>query len=74
MKGHFLDEDFLLGSRAARELYHDHAEAMPIFDFHCHVPVKDIAEDREFGSITEIGSVETTTSGGPCAPAACRSA
>ncbi len=54
MKGHFLDEDFLLGSRAARELYHDHAEAMPIFDFHCHLPVKDIAEDRQFGSITEI--------------------
>jgi glucuronate isomerase len=54
MKRHFLDEDFLLGSRSARQLYHEHAEAMPIFDFHCHLPVKDIAEDRQFGSITEI--------------------
>ena len=51
---HFLDEDFLLGSPAARRLYHEHAEGMPIFDFHCHLPVKDIAEDRQFSSLTEI--------------------
>ncbi len=49
----FLDEDFLLPSRAARRLYHGHAEGMPIFDFHCHLPVRDIAEDKVFGSLTE---------------------
>ena len=49
----FLDEDFLLSSGAARRLYHDHAEGMPIFDFHCHLPVQDIARDRVFGTITE---------------------
>jgi glucuronate isomerase len=54
MKGHFLDEDFLLESPAARRLYHEHAQGMPIFDFHCHLPVKDIADDRRFASLTEI--------------------
>lgn len=54
MKGRFLDEDFLLDSRAARRLYHQHAEGMPIFDFHCHLPVKDIAEDRQFATVTQI--------------------
>jgi glucuronate isomerase len=54
VRGHFLDEDFLLESPAARRLYHDYAEGTPIFDFHCHLPVKDIAEDRQFSSLTEI--------------------
>jgi glucuronate isomerase len=49
----FLDEEFLLPSRAARRLFHQHAEGMPIFDFHCHLPVREIAQDRVFGSLTE---------------------
>jgi glucuronate isomerase len=49
----FLDEDFLLPSRACRRLYHSHAEGMPIFDFHCHLPARDIAQNRVFGSLTE---------------------
>lgn len=48
-----MDEDFLLSTRAARRLYHGCAEAMPIYDFHTHLPVRDIAENRSFGSITE---------------------
>ena len=34
----FLTEDFLLLTRTARALYHDFAENMPIFDYHCHLP------------------------------------
>ncbi len=49
----FLDEDLLLTSRAARRLFNDHARAMPIFDFHCHLPVRDIAENKAFRSLTE---------------------
>jgi glucuronate isomerase len=49
----FLDEDFLLTTRTSRRLYHDHAENMPILDFHCHLPARDIAENRAFASITE---------------------
>ena len=49
----FLDEDFLLSTRPARGLYHDHAEAMPIFDHHCHLPARDIAENRAFAGPSE---------------------
>jgi len=50
----FLSEDFLLQTAAARRLYHDYAEAMPIFDYHCHLPVEDIAADRIFPNLTQI--------------------
>lgn len=50
----FIHEDFLLTTEAARELYHDYAEIMPIIDYHCHVPPKQIAENTQFKTITEI--------------------
>ncbi|MGA2639640.1 MAG: glucuronate isomerase [Spirochaetia bacterium] len=49
----FIDEQFLLTTRASRRLYHEHAEGMPILDFHCHLPARDIAENRGFASITD---------------------
>ena len=49
----FLDEDFLLDTRAARRLYNDFARGLPIYDFHCHLPVSDIASDHGFRSLTE---------------------
>jgi glucuronate isomerase len=51
--GKFMDEGFLLSTRAAKRLYHDYARSAPIFDFHCHLPVQDIANDRTFRSMTE---------------------
>ena len=50
----FMDEDFLLQTETAKKLYHEHAAKMPVFDYHCHINPKDIAEDRMFNSITEI--------------------
>jgi len=50
----FLDEDFLLGTETAKKLYHDYAEDMPIFDYHCHLPVEQIADNTGFESITGI--------------------
>lgn len=50
----FMDENFLLQTATAQKLYHEHAAKMPIFDYHCHINPKDIAEDRQFKSITEI--------------------
>ncbi len=50
----FLDEDFLLDSTAAQRLYHDYAAAMPIIDYHNHLPPQEIAADKMFRSITEI--------------------
>jgi glucuronate isomerase len=50
----FLDENFLLHTRASRILYHTYAELLPIYDFHCHLPVRDIADNRAFGNLTQI--------------------
>ena len=54
----FLNEDFLLQSDTAKELYHQHAENMPIYDYHCHLSPKDIYEDRIFESITDLWLVD----------------
>jgi glucuronate isomerase len=50
----FLSEDFLLQTETARRLYHDFAEGMPIFDYHCHLPLSEIAEDKTFENLTQI--------------------
>jgi glucuronate isomerase len=53
-KTNFIGEDFLLQNETARHLYHDYAAAMPIIDYHCHLPVKQIAEDHTFQNLTDI--------------------
>ena len=50
----FMDENFLLQNETAVKLYNDFAKDMPIFDYHCHVPPKEIAEDKMYNDITEI--------------------
>lgn len=50
----FIHEDFLLQSKTARMLYHEHAEKLPIIDYHCHLSPREIAEDHRFRSITEL--------------------
>ncbi|NTS40383.1 glucuronate isomerase [Flavisolibacter sp. BT320] len=50
----FLDENFILQSKTAQTLYHDFAKAMPIIDYHCHLPPDQIAEDRQFANLTQI--------------------
>ena len=50
----FITDDFLLHSEAAKTLYHNHAKTQPIFDYHCHLSPKDIAEDRQFENLTQI--------------------
>lgn len=49
-----MDKDFLLHTETAKELYHNHAAKMPIFDYHCHINPKEIAEDKQFENITQI--------------------
>ncbi len=49
----FMDKDFILETETASKLYHDYAAEMPIFDFHCHLNVQEIYEDKKFRSITE---------------------
>lgn len=50
----FMDEDFLLGTEAARRLFHDYAEAEPILDFHCHLPPAELARDEHYRNITQL--------------------
>ncbi|GGH08487.1 glucuronate isomerase [Mucilaginibacter phyllosphaerae] len=49
----FLDEDFLLHSDAALQLYHDYAKQLPIIDYHCHLPPEQIAGNINFANITQ---------------------
>jgi glucuronate isomerase len=50
----FITEDFLLQNEMARELYHEHAEHEPIFDYHCHLPPDQLAENKTFRNLYEI--------------------
>ena len=50
----FMSKDFLLRTETAKRLFHDFAEKMPIIDYHCHINPKEIAEDRQFKTITEV--------------------
>ena len=50
----FINDDFLLDTKAARTLYHDYAEAMPIIDYHCHLPPAEIAGDKRWENMAEV--------------------
>ena len=50
----FIHPDFLLHTKTAARLYHQYAEAEPIFDYHCHLSPRDIAENRQFKDLFEI--------------------
>lgn len=50
----FITENFLLQTQAAVRLYHDYARPLPILDFHCHLPPKQIADDHRFANLAEI--------------------
>ncbi|MDR0421907.1 MAG: glucuronate isomerase, partial [Proteiniphilum sp.] len=50
----FIHEDFLLQNDTARELYHAHAEGLPVIDYHCHLNPAHIAGDRVFDNLGEI--------------------
>ncbi len=50
----FMGKDFLLNSETAKHLYHDYASKMPIIDYHCHISQKEIYEDRQFSTISEV--------------------
>ena len=54
----FIHKDFMLRTDAARELYHSHAERMPIIDYHCHLVPQQIAENIRFRDITQLWLVD----------------
>jgi glucuronate isomerase len=50
----FIHNNFMLNNKTAVSLYHSYAKELPIYDYHCHLSPKDIAENRKFNSITEL--------------------
>ena len=50
----FINEDFMLTNDAARSLYHENAESLPIIDYHCHLNPQQIAEDIRFRDISDL--------------------
>jgi len=50
----FIHDDFLLQTAAARDLYHAFAQDEPIFDYHCHLSQKLIADNHAFADLSEI--------------------
>ena len=50
----FIHDNFLLDTKAAQRLFHTYAAPQPIIDYHCHLPPKDVADDRRFATLFEI--------------------
>ncbi len=50
----FFNDNFLLENDTAQNLYHSYAKNLPIIDYHCHLPVNEIAGNRNFENLTKI--------------------
>lgn len=50
----FMDEDFLLTTDTAKEIFNYGAKDTPIFDWHCHLSPKEIYENKTPRDITEL--------------------
>jgi glucuronate isomerase len=50
----FNTENFLLQTKSAQRIYRQYAAGESIFDYHCHLSPKDIAENRRFNNLFEI--------------------
>ena len=50
----FLDQDFILQTETAKQLYHNYASDLPIIDYHCHLPPDQIAKDINFDNLTQV--------------------
>lgn len=49
-----LNENFMLKGSVAAQLYNEVAKNAPIYDYHCHLSVKEIYEDNPFTDITAL--------------------
>ncbi len=50
----YIQKNFLLTNPTAEKLYFGYAKDMPIFDYHCHLPEKQILENKPFSDVFEI--------------------
>lgn len=49
----FMDDNFILQTKTAEYLYHEHAKKMPVIDYHCHLIPEQIANNKKFENITQ---------------------
>jgi glucuronate isomerase len=49
----FMDDNFILQTKTAEYLYHEHAKKMPVIDYHCHLIPEQIANNQKFENITQ---------------------
>lgn len=54
MHSTFMDDDFLLDTEVARQLYHGVAKELPIIDYHSHLIPREIAGRRKFSNLAEL--------------------
>ena len=50
----FMNNDFLLQTTTAKQLYHNYASQEPIFDFHNHLSPKEIYENKKLGNLANV--------------------
>lgn len=50
----FMDENFLLDTATARQLYHEQAASWPICDFHCHISPAELAANQSYANLSEV--------------------
>jgi len=50
----FIDENFLLETSTAQQLYHEFAAQMPIIDYHNHLSPEQIAQNFQFENLTQV--------------------
>lgn len=49
----FMDQDFLLSTPTAVELFHRYAAPLPIIDYHCHIDAAEIYENRTYENLAQ---------------------
>lgn len=50
----FLDDNFLLNTKTAEELYHNYSKHLPIIDYHNHLIPEQIANNVKFDNISQV--------------------
>lgn len=50
----FINENFILQSDIAQQLYHNYAKDLPIIDYHNHLPPDQICHNHQFDNLTQI--------------------
>ncbi len=50
----YIKDNFLLKNKTAEILYNTYAKGAEIFDYHCHLPERQILENKEIGDIFEV--------------------